>query len=295
MYRLLENVPLIACLATALLSSTRAVADDSVSFGANEPLEPLRFPEAPTSEDAGARPSRVAPDPAQSAEETLLAPFTVSPRSHSGQALAKSVAGYDQAVGAFVSRSTAEARVLSFLTLRMDFEHGPGMGPDNRFGVGARVQLLNHREHGVDGGLGLFYQPNDFRDEGHVVGALLVGRSFGRFGVFANALVGGDPEGDDAAAEGRLSALLRVTRAFRLGWDSRFRYNMSTDEKRNGTLARDWELQSLPSLSYTIGPMALLAEAGLSMLQVTGPYGSEDQERTTQSGFLAMAGAGGAF
>ena len=287
------------CLPTAilcfpLLSAVDAGAESSplVSLEPLAPTPPGPEPEIDAiAEEATA--ARIAP--AQSAEETLLQPFTVSPRSHAGSLLVKSVAGYDQAADEFVSRSVAEARLWRMLTLRMEFEHGPGMGPDNRLGAGVRAEVLNSSRHGIDLGLGAFYQPNDFREEGQVVGALFVGRYFGRFALYANALVGGDPEGDDAALEARLAALFRVSHSLRLGWDNRGRFNMSKDEKRQGTTLHNWELQSLSTLSYTIGPVALLAEAGVSALSVTGPFGTLDEESSTDSGLLALAGAGGAF
>ena len=277
------------------LTSTQTAGAESTPLGSLEALAPLPSNPKPQIDEASEQPAAAPIAPAQANAETLLQPFTISPRAQAGAALVKSVAGYDQAAAAFVSRSLAEARLLSFLSLRMEFEHGPGMGPDNRFGAGLRAQLLNSSDHGIDLGLGAFYQPNDFREEGQVVGTLLAGRYFGRFGLFANALVGGDPEGDDAAVEGRLAALWCASEALRLGWDNRLRFNMSKDEKREGTLTHNWEFQSLPGLSYTIGPVALLAEAGLSALSTTGPFAADDEQTSTQSGLLAMAGAGGAF
>jgi len=245
--------------------------------------------------DDGATQADVAVGAAQSAEESLALPFSISPRVNGADAFVRAVAGYDGAVHSFVARSAAEARVLRFLSVRLDYQHGPGMGPDNRFGLGARAQVLNADDHGIDGGVGLFYQPNDFREEGQVAAALLVGRYFGRWGVFANTLFGADPEADDAAFEGRLSALYRASQTLRVGWDTRVRFNLSADEKRRGTLARDWELQSLPSLSYSLSSVSFVAEAGLSALQQTGPWGTAEEETTIDVGFAALAGVGGAF
>lgn len=221
--------------------------------------------------------------------------FGQSPQIPSGRVVIRGTAGYDGAIENFVARTSADARILPFLALRLDFDHGPGMGPENRFGVGARVQLLRQTKHGVDGSLGFTYQPNDFRSEGHIVGSALIGRRFERLYVFGNALFGGDPEGDDQAAEGRLSALYRIAQRFQLGVDSRFRYNTSDDAKRAGTQVTDWELQATPTASYALGPLALLGLGGLSMIQTTGPFGAPAQETDVRAGVIAMAGLGGAF
>jgi hypothetical protein len=228
-------------------------------------------------------------------EGGFLLPFTQSPQIYSGYTLVKGMAGYDTALGNFVARTAAEARILPVLALRVDFDHGPGMGPSDRFGAGARLQLLRQATSGIDGAIALAYQPNDFRDEGQIVGSVLLGRSFGRFQLFGNVLFGSDPEGDDRAGETRVSALYRIVRQLHLGLDSRFRFNASEDEKRAGTQATDWEFQIAPAASFGIGPVALLGLAGLSMRQSTSPFGTSQQKTRVDAGVVAMAGAGGAF
>ena len=285
-----------ALLSALAVSATLAVSSTLLAAPLDPPDDSPRIsgpPVGASPDDAGSESDTASGAP--SAEESLALPYTLSPRINRAAAFARVVAGYDGAVESAVARSAAEARVLSFLSVRVDYEHGPGMGPDDRLGFGARAQLLNAEDHGIDAGVGLFYQPNDFREEGHVAAALMLGRYFGRMGVFANAQFGADPEADDAAFEGRLAALYRASDALRVGWDTRIRYNMSEDEKRAGTLARDWELQSLPSLSYSIGSVSFVAEAGLSALQQTGPFGTDQEETTTDLGVVALAGAGGAF
>jgi hypothetical protein len=181
------------------------------------------------------------------------------------------------------------------LALRVEFEHGPALGPEDRVRVGARLTFLNQDEHGVDGGVALFYDPKDFREEGNVVGALLVGHHFGRLGVFANALFGSDPEGDDRQLELRLGAAYRAMERLHVGLDARARYNASSDEKRVGTNTTDWEMQALPTLSWELGNVALVADVGVSALQTTGPFGQPGERTVVDVGALAMAGAAAAF
>jgi hypothetical protein len=107
--------------------------------------------------------------------------------------------------------------------------------------------------------------------------------------------VGSDREGDDQDVDGRLSMLYRATDVFSVGLDNRFRYVLSTDQKRFGTIMTDWELQMEPTVILNWGPLAILSEAGLSALQNTGPIGMADNRRVVHTGVIAMAGAGAVF
>jgi hypothetical protein len=169
------------------------------------------------------------------------------------------------------------------------------MGPPDRVRVGARLTLLTQDEHGVDGGVALFYDPKDFREEGNVVGALLVGRQFGRLGVYANALFGSDPEGDDQQLEVRFASAYRATERLHVGLDTRGRYNMSSDEKRDLETSIDWELQALPTLSVEFGNVAFVADLGVSALQTQAPSGQPGERSGVDVGVLALGGAAGAF
>jgi hypothetical protein len=224
-----------------------------------------------------------------------LLPALIAPQFYAGTAYAVARSGYDGAHDAFVARATAEGGLLDVLALRVEFEHGPSLGPEDRVRVGARLTLLNQDDHGVDGGVALFYDPKDFREEGNVVGALLVGRDFGRLGVYANALFGSDPEGDDQQLELRLGSSYHAAQNVHVGLDVRARYNASSDDKRFGTITTDWELQALPTLSLELGSVALVADLGVSALRTTGPFGQPSERAQVDVGVLALAGAAGAF
>ncbi len=232
---------------------------------------------------------------ASAAETGSLSPYALSARVFAGQSWARTVGGYDTAAQAYRARSSAESSVTSYLAVRVDFEHGPSTSATDRVSLGTRLQFLNQKAHGLDLGAGLFYQPTDFRAEGNVVGGLMLGRRFGRVGLFGSALVGSDPEGDDQEVDGRLGTLVRVHQLLELGWDNRFRSTISKDRKRIGTSVVDWELALLPNAALTIGPIAVIGEAGFSALQQTEFVGRPEQHRILRTGLLAMAGAGVAF
>lgn len=224
-----------------------------------------------------------------------MLPYTMPARINKGQSWVRALGGYDTATGSARAQSAAETAVTSWFAIRVDYEHGQGATLDDRVGLGGRFQVLDQQRHGIDLGFSAFYQPKNFRGEGNVVGGLMLGRRFGRLGLFGSALVGSDPEGDDQDADGRLSILYRTMNAFSVGLDNHFRYVLSTDQKRFGTIMTDWELQLEPTVIINWGPVAILSEAGLSALQNTGPLGRPENRRVVQTGLIAMTGVGATF
>jgi hypothetical protein len=205
------------------------------------------------------------------------------------------MAGYDSVTRSARVRAGAEAKLFSFLALRLDYEHGPSNGNDDRVALGAHVGILRQAAHGVDASLGVSYDPKDFREEGNWVGSLALGRRFGALGLFANAMFGTDSEGDDQSVELRLGGLARMSRAIQLGWDARGRFNMSSDEKRERSQAVNYEVQFGPTASWAFGPIALLAMAGPSVLRMSEPVFQAESRSHTSIGLMGLAGAGGAF
>lgn len=248
-------------------------------------------PDAPPSESSSTGHGAAA----RAIDDGAMVPLTLTARIKKAQSWVRTVGGYDTATGSARARSAAESSVTSWFAIRVDYEHGAGPGLDDRVGVGGRFQVLNQERHGIDLGFGAFYQPRDFRSEGNIVGGLMLGRRFGRVGLFGSALFGSDPEGDDQDTDGRLSMLYRATDALSVGLDNRFRYVLSTDQKRFGTIMTDWELQLEPAVMINWGPLAILSEAGFSALQNTGPIGMPENRRVVHTGLIAMAGAGAVF
>jgi len=231
----------------------------------------------------------------QAASDAVLSPFTSPAVIPAFRASAQSYAGYDGAIGSASARGAAEGRLASFLALRVEFEHGPATGTQDRVSIGARLGILTQRQAGVDFGAGLFYQPKDFRGEGNVVGGLMVARHFERLGLFANTLFGSDPEGDDQLLELRLGSLYAATHWLSVGIDGRARMNFSQDPKRLKTLSVDWETQAAPTAIICLGQFSVMALVGPSLVKETPALGEPASGNHLKSGLLAMAGAGGAF
>lgn len=248
---------------------------------ADRPLEP-----APLNSQAEAR---------DAAAAGLLSPFTAPAAISGARASAQSYAGYDSAAAAGRVRAVADGRLTNFLAMRVEFEHGPGTGSEDRLSVGARVGILTEQRFGVDLGAGLFYQPKDFRGEGDVAVGLMLARHFERLGLFANALFGSDPEGDDQSLELRFGSLYSASRWLTVGIDARSRLTFSEDQKRVLTRSVDWELQAAPTAIVCLGPFSVMGLLGPSMLEETPAQGELSHTTRLHVGLLAMAGAGGTF
>ena len=242
--------------------------------------------------DAEKTPENTATDAAASG---ALSAFSVSP-SMPRTASAIALGGYDGAARGLRARGATEGRLLGFLAARVEYDHGPANGPSDRVSLGLRGTFLNQQQHGVALGAMLFYQPRDFRDEGNVVGGLLLARRFDRLTLVLNPLVGSDPEGDDQSFELRFAGLFKTSSWLVLGLDSRGRYNLSSDLKRAGSWGIDWDAQAGVSAALSAGPLLFTTLVGSSFVQRSylGLDGVS-AERDLRGGLLAMAGAGGTF
>jgi len=280
--------------AALIFCSSAALAEEAPpAVGETELSAPRALHWRPLVSDED-RPPAPEPKANQAASDGFLSPFTSPAVISTLRGSVQSYAGYDGSVSVARARAAAEGRVTNFLSLRVEFEHGPATGTDDRLSIGARLGVLTQRQFGVDVGTGLFYQPKDFREEGNIVGGLMVARHFGRLGLFANGLFGSDSEGDDQSLELRLGSLYAASSWLTVGVDARSRMNLSEDQKRFRTRSVDFELQAAPTAIVCLGQFSLMALFGPSFIRETAP-GEVPGGRHTHSGLLAMAGAGGAF
>ena len=173
-------------------------------------------------------------------DTALSSPTSIPAQVAPGRSWARAVAGYDSAAQAYRVRSSTEAAIARYLVFRVDYEHGLSTSTMDRVSFGVRLQLLHQNLHGLDLGLGLFYQPNDFRTDGNVVGALMLGRRFDRIAILASGLLGSDPEGDDQEVDGRVGVVLSVLPHLQVGLDNRYRSILSADDNsiRNREVVR---------------------------------------------------------
>ncbi len=286
----MSGVLLVAITSSALAQTEPGQPQDADSLADEQPSPAPSSPPSPFDRLDSAR-SPAGPSSPTAAQAGLASPYALSAKV--GRSWARAVGGYDGAAQSFRMSSSAEAAVTRYLALRADFEHGPSTSATDRASLGMKLQLLG--QSGLDLGVGLFYQPNDFRREGNVVAALMLGRQFDRLVLLGSALLGSDPEGDDQEVDGRLGTLVRLGRFVEVGLDSRFRAALSSDSKRIGTSSIDWEMALLPSANLKAGPVLLIGQAGVSALKKTERFGQPDQHRSFHTGIIVMSGLGLGF
>jgi hypothetical protein len=218
--------------------------------------------------------------------EGALLPSTLAPRVGANAALAYGFAGYDGARSAPIGGATAEVHVWGPFALRGGAEYSTER-KQARPTIGGRVQILRQERHGLDGSLGVFYRPEGFTEpEGEIECFVSLGRRFDRVTVLGNLVYGQDPEGNERDGEVRLASLYGVGR-WSLGVDSRLRFAIGTQKSANAQAEPKFDLLAGPVAAATVGPVALFAQAGPSVLKLAG--------RDTSVGVAALGGLGSVF
>lgn len=211
----------------------------------------------------------------QSAEERtagaaragMFLPFTEAPRTDTQRAFATALGGYEGARESGVLEGRAEVTVWGPIALRIGVVY-TGSPESARPSGGVRVQALSQGDHGIDGSIGLFYEPEGFTEgEGEIEGVIALGRRFGNVGLIADLVYGQDPEGRERDGEVRLAVLYTTTPRLELGVDTRLRIDLGTeDEKLEEEGGAEYDLVAGPLVSYTLGPVAFGLEAGVSVV-----------------------------
>jgi hypothetical protein len=229
----------------------------------------------------------IAPPPeiATAVRDGALLASTLTPRVGATAALAFGFAGYDGARSAPIGSATAEVSVWGPFALRGGAEYSSdrkAMRPS----IGGRVQLLRQERQGVDGSLSVFYRPEGFTEpEGEIETFVSVGRRFDRLVVLGNLVYGQDPEGNERDGEIRFASLYAMGR-WTLGVDSRLRFAIGTQKSAMAQSEPKFDLLAGPVAAATVGPVAFFAQAGPSVLKVTG---------STSVGVAALGGVGSVF
>ena len=216
----------------------------------------------------------------------MLLPFTISPRTDSQRAVVRALGGYDSARRSALFEALADVTVIGPLALRVGALYT--QRPDSfRPTLGARVQILSQESFGIDLGAGLFYRPEGFTEaEGEIELAISVARRFGRIYTFANLIYGQDPEAAERDGEVRLGALYAISDPLQIGLDTRLRVDLGSEEgKRRAEGGAEYDLLVGPTASYAFGPLAAVAQAGLSVFG-TSP---------ARVGAVALLGVAGAI
>jgi hypothetical protein len=195
--------------------------------------------------------------------ETLVAPGS----RQAGRVTAVVLSGYDGARRGMTVRTFLDANIYGPLDIRAGVSYLPN-GVENaaKPHAGLRVRALNQDNHHVDLAFGLFYRLERFtEDEGMVQGLVAVSTRIDKAGLFANLTYGQDPEGDDREGELMFAFLYELLPALQLGLETRVRADLASDDPRRAARkASDFDGMLTPTLSYSLGPVALLAHVGAS-------------------------------
>lgn len=215
-------------------------------------------------EDGEPKPSL---DPAQtSAEAGQFMPTVISARTDSQKGYLLAYGGYDSARESAQAEAIADVSLFSWLAVRggVVYTQHPNR---SRPTFGLRAQALKQEDAGLDLGAGVYYRPEGFTEgEGEIELVIAVGRRFGRLGTFANLVYGQDPEAAERDGEIRLGALYELTAGFQAGFDARLRADLGSEEgKRRAEGGAEYDLVFGPTASYAIGPIAVIAQGGMSV------------------------------
>jgi hypothetical protein len=215
-----------------------------------------------------AEPSHPWFDAAASARQGMMLPSVLPTDTElASRATATTWAGYDSARSSFVLRTFADATVYKRLALRVGMSYLPdSLNQSAQPSFGARVQILRQSKHGFDLGAGGFYRMERFTSEEGLIQALLTGAlHVGKTALFANLAFGMDAEGDDTEGEVLLAVLRSLNHSLQLGIEGRARFSLASDDpKRREEPVESADASLAPTLSYALGPIALLAQAGAS-------------------------------
>jgi len=240
---------------------------------------------AQAEEPEAEKPMTPPPEITTAAREGALLPSTLAPRVGATAALAVGFAGYDGARSSPIGGATAEVRVWGPFAIRGGAEYSTER-KEARPTIGGRVQILRQERHGIDGSLSVFYRPEGFTEpEGEIESFISLGRRFERVTVLGNLVYGQDPEGNERDGEIRAAALYGAGR-WSVGLDSRLRFALGTQKGANAAAEPKFDLLAGPVATAAVGPVALFAQAGPSVLKVTSD---------TSVGVAALGGVGSVF
>ena len=226
--------------------------------------------------------SRSATEKAQNSGAFL--PQTLAARLNAGRAFVSVNGGFDGARNQPIMSAVTEVQLWGPIALRGGAEYSANR-ETMRPTIGARVQLLNQREHGVDGSVGTFYRPEGFTEpEGEIETAVALGRQAGRLALLGNLVYGQDPEGNERDGEVRVAARYDMDR-WSLGFDGRARFAIGAQNNPKAAAEPKVDLIAGPLAAVTIGPLALFTQIGASVLKTT----------ETHAGIAALGGVGSGF
>ena len=230
----------------------------------------------------------LAPTCRAAAEDLSYLRVGFQPQADAGGASAAVASGYDAANRSLVLHADFEASLYRWLAVRGGIELTSDPDRQRPF-VGARARVLAQADDGLDGSVGLSYQPDGIREaEGRVELAFTAARRFEAARIHASLAYAQDPENDDRQVDAQLAALAPLSPRFHLGAAGRVRADLFSDDEKRRPGEPDLELVLGPVANVCLGAFALFAQVGLA--------GVRTPERgELELGLLAVGGVGATF
>ncbi|HEX7836985.1 MAG TPA: hypothetical protein VF469_05950 [Kofleriaceae bacterium] len=191
-----------------------------------------------------------------------------------GRAIATATATLDGAKHLNTVDLNGEVQVFGpvRLVLRVDNMLAGGNGKA-RPGIGAAVQLLDERKHGVAGSAYVSYKAEGFTEaEGEIESLVSFGKQFGPVHSTLNLAYGQDPEGVERDGELALGLHVEPIHGLFTGVVGRFRDALGSNGDKGvllngGQILRD--ALGGASATYVIGNIGLTATAGIAGVTTT--------------------------
>jgi hypothetical protein len=159
------------------------------------------------------------------------------------------------------------------LVLRVDNATASNNGKA-RPGIGAAVQMLDERKHGIAGSAYFAYKAEGFTEaEGELEGLMSFGKQFGALHSTLNIAYGQDPEGNERDGELALGLHIEPMRGLFTGVVGRFRDALGSNGDKGTGVLRD-ALGAL-SATYAVGRFGVTASAGLAGVKTATSNGMQ--------------------
>jgi hypothetical protein len=186
-----------------------------------------------------------------------------------GRAIATTTATLDGAKHANTVDLNGEVNVFGpvRLVLRVDNVFAGASGKA-RPGIGAALQFLDERKHGVAGSAYVSYKAEGFTEaEGEIEGLVSFGKQFGWVHSTLNLAYGQDPDGVERDGELALGLHVEPIHGLFTGVIGRFRDALGSNGDKGTGILRD--ALGGASATYVIGKVGLTATAGIAGVETT--------------------------
>jgi hypothetical protein len=237
-------------------------------------------------EDRGAPAGPSAPASAQqSASVGAFSSWTTTARSDSQRATARVTAGYvtggrDGADGATFDGG-AEVQLMNRVAVRAAASSAPASASSSSASSSSaspsskglalrfegKLDALRQETNGVDLAITGGYESRGFNEVPALAGTLALGHSQGRLQLLANVGYARGLEDSEQYGSAGLAGIYQASQQLQLGLDSRLRVDLERDaDEPPGE--REWELLAGPTVTFSVGSLAVIGGTGLAVNQL---------------------------